>query len=46
MTDESRPQLDKFKEVAGEHGEDEGEAHSDERLKRVVKAKPAPEKAK
>ena len=38
-------QLDKFKEAAREHGADENEAHWDARLKRVVKAKPAPEKS-
>lgn len=42
MPDE-KPQLDKFKEAAREHGADESEQHWDERLKRVVKAKPAPE---
>lgn len=37
-------QLDKFKKAAREHGADESEARWDERLKRVVKAKPVPEK--
>ena len=37
-------QLDKFKEAAREHGADESEEHWDERLKRVVKAKPGPGK--
>jgi hypothetical protein len=37
---EDHTQLDKFKEAAREHDADE----SEERLKRVVKAKPAPEK--
>ena len=37
-------QLDKFKEAAREHGADEDEARWDERLKKVAKAKPAPEK--
>lgn len=37
-------QLDKFKEAAREHAADESEQHWDERLKRVVKAKPAPDK--
>lgn len=36
-------QLEKFKEAAREHGADESEEHWDERLKRVVKAKPKPE---
>lgn len=40
-----KSQLDKFKEAARDHGADESEAHWDERLKRVVKAKPAPEKS-
>ena len=42
----SEQQLDKFKEAAREHGADENEEHWDERLKRVVKAKPAPGKPK
>lgn len=37
-------QSDKFKQAAREHGADESEAHWDERLKRVVKAKPVPER--
>lgn len=37
-------QLDKFKEAAREHGADEDEARWDDRLKKVVKVKPAPEK--
>ena len=41
---ENQNQLDKFKEAAREHGADESEAHWDERLKRIVKAKPAPVK--
>ena len=41
---DDKPQLDKFKEAAREHGADESEAHWDERLKRVAKVKPAPEK--
>ena len=45
MTDEPT-QLDKFKEAAREHGADESEAHWDERLKRVVRAKPETEKSK
>ena len=36
-----KSQLDKFKQAAREHGTDESEAHWDERLKRVVKAKPS-----
>lgn len=41
----TKSQLNKFKEAAREHGADESEAHWDARLKRVVKAKPAPEKS-
>ena len=41
MTDEPT-QLDKFKKAAREHEADEDEAHWDERLKRVVRAKPTP----
>ena len=41
-----KPQLDKFKQAACEHGADESEAHWDERLKKIAKAKPAPEKPK
>lgn len=37
-------QLDKFKEAAREHEADEDEARWDERLKKVAKQKPAPEK--
>ena len=44
MIEDEKPQLDKFKEAAREHGADEDEAHWDERLKRVVKTKPALEK--
>ena len=42
MSDVKTIQLDKFKQAAREHGADESEEHWDERLKRVVKAKPAP----
>ena len=38
---DDKTQLDKFKEAAREIGADEDEAHWDERLKRVVKPKPA-----
>jgi hypothetical protein len=40
----AKRQLDKFKEAAREHEADEDEAHWDERLKKIAKAKPAPEK--
>ena len=46
MPESTKPQIDKFKHAAREHGADENEAHWDERLKRVVKAKPAAEKRK
>ena len=36
--------LDKLKETARERGADEDEARWDERLKKLAKAKPAPEK--
>ena len=41
---ETDRQLDKFKELARELGADEDEARWDERLKKIAKAKPAPEK--
>lgn len=37
-------QLDKFKEAAREYEADEDEARWDERLKKVAKQKPLPEK--
>lgn len=37
-----KSQLDKFKEAARELSADEDEARSDERLKKVAKAKQAP----
>jgi hypothetical protein len=37
-------QIDKFKEAAREHDADEDESHWDERLKKIAKAKPAPER--
>lgn len=40
MSDEPRNQLEKFKEAARELDADEDEARWDERLKKVVKAKP------
>lgn len=44
MTTQKQSQLDKFKELAREVGADQDEARWDERLKRVVGQKPAPEK--
>ena len=44
MTETKQTQLDKFKEAAREALADEDEARWDERLKKVVKVKPAPEK--
>ena len=43
MADE-KTQSDKFKEIARDLEADEDEAHWDERLKKVAKANPAPEK--
>lgn len=42
----SIPQLERFKQAARELECDESESHWDERLKKVVKHKPVPEKAK
>lgn len=42
--DKSRSQLDKFKEAARDLETDEDEARWDERLKKMVKVKPQPEK--
>ncbi|MEQ8309508.1 MAG: hypothetical protein RIA72_02285 [Sphingopyxis sp.] len=44
MADKNPSQLDKFKQAARELEADEDEARWDERLKKVVKAKPKPEK--
>lgn len=44
MPDKPQTQLDKFKEAAREIGADEDEARWDQRLKKVAKAKPKPEK--
>jgi hypothetical protein len=43
--DRNQSQSDKFKDTARELGCDEDEARWDERLKKVAKAKPAPEKS-
>ena len=43
---ESKFQLNKFKEAAREHEADEDETRWDERLKKVAKAMPRPEKPK
>jgi hypothetical protein len=40
---QTKTQLDKFKELAREIEADEDEAHWDERLKKVAQHKPAPE---
>jgi hypothetical protein len=40
---EAKSQLEKFKQAARELECDESEAHWDERLKKVAKAKPAPD---
>ncbi|MCT2401716.1 hypothetical protein [Novosphingobium mangrovi (ex Huang et al. 2023)] len=39
-----KTQLDKFKEAAREHEADEDEARWEERLTKIAKAKPEPEK--
>lgn len=44
MTDSKQSQLDKFKKAARDHEADEDEARWDDRLRKVVKVKPAPEK--
>lgn len=44
MADDPKSQLDKFKQAARDHEADEDEARWDDRLKKVVKAKTAPEK--
>ena len=44
MTDPKQSQLDKFKEAARDLEADEDEVHWDERLKKVARAKPKPEK--
>jgi hypothetical protein len=41
----NKTQLEKFKSAAREHEADEDEARWDERLKKIAKAKPAPEKS-
>lgn len=41
---DNKAQIEKFKEVARELEADENETRWDERLKKVAKAKPAPEK--
>lgn len=41
---DQKSQADKFKEAAREIGVDEDEARWDERLKKVAKQKPVPEK--
>lgn len=44
MSDKPKPQIDKFKDAARELECDEDEARWDERLKKVAKGKPEPEK--
>lgn len=44
MTDQKQTRSDKFKEAAREIGADEDEASWDDRLRKVVKNKPTPEK--
>lgn len=40
---ESKSQIEKFIEAAREHEADEDETRWDERLKKIAKARPAPE---
>lgn len=44
MTDKPKTQSDKFKELAREVEADEDEARRDERLTKVARHKPAPER--
>lgn len=44
MTDPKPTQLDKFKEAAREHEADEDETRWEDRLRKVAKHKPQPEK--
>ena len=44
MPAQNQMQIDKFKQAAREHEADKDEARRDERLKKLTKAKPAPEK--
>jgi hypothetical protein len=46
MTDDRKPQLDKFKQAAREAGADEDEAKWDGRLKRIAKVKPKPPRSR
>ena len=44
MSEAKQPQLDKFKQLARERGADEDEKHWDDRLSKLAKVKPEPEK--
>ena len=44
MTDDKRPQSEKFKELARELEADEDEKHWDDRLRKLAKVKPELEK--
>ena len=44
MTDDKRHQSEKFKELARELGADEDEKHWDDRLRKLAKVKPEPER--
>jgi hypothetical protein len=46
MSDEPKPQLDKFKEAARALECDDDEARFNERVKKLVRQKPAPEPEK
>ena len=46
MVQDDTPQVQKFKQTARELGADEDEAHWDDRLRKLAKVKPEPEKPK
>lgn len=45
MTEPTKAQIDKFKEAARDLETDDDEARFDERLRKIVKHKPVPEKS-
>jgi len=45
MTEKPTPQVDKFKKAARDLEADEDEARWDDRMRKVAKHKPAPEKS-
>ena len=46
MSGKTQSQTDKFKELARELGADEDEKHWDDRLRKLAKVKPEPDKTK